>query len=60
MDVGANDKKKRSTVEALGYGKEDLKEKEYLGEPIMIKITVEENFTSSFLKLSDCVLIDVQ
>ncbi|CAI2181959.1 4299_t:CDS:2, partial [Funneliformis geosporum] len=37
----------------------DLEEKEYISGPIKIKISTEENFTSSFLKLPGCVLIDV-
>ncbi|CAI2187846.1 3469_t:CDS:2 [Funneliformis geosporum] len=52
--------KKRSTVKVSEEGKEDPEEKEYLGGPIKIKISIEDNFTSSFLKLPGYVLIDIR
>jgi hypothetical protein len=42
-----------------GSGEEIEEEKDFIGA-IKIKITAEENFFSSFLKLPGCVLIDVQ
>ncbi|CAI2196940.1 1604_t:CDS:2, partial [Funneliformis geosporum] len=54
-----NDFVKKYLVKAPEKGEEDLEEKEYIGNPIKIKISVGDYFTSSFLKLSDCVLIDV-
>ncbi|CAI2195994.1 18211_t:CDS:2, partial [Funneliformis geosporum] len=41
-------------------GEEDPEEKEYMGDPIKIKISAKDDFTSSFLKLPGCVLIDVR
>ncbi|GBB97419.1 hypothetical protein RclHR1_29900002 [Rhizophagus clarus] len=41
-------------------GEEVEEVKEYLGGPIKIKITAEEDFYSSFLKLPGCVPIDVR
>ncbi|CAI2200836.1 14707_t:CDS:2, partial [Funneliformis geosporum] len=38
-------------VKAPEEGEEDLEEKEYMGGPIRIKISAEDYFTSSFLKL---------
>ncbi|CAI2198329.1 18753_t:CDS:1, partial [Funneliformis geosporum] len=38
----------------------DLEEKEYMSGSIKIKINAEKDFTSSFLKLPGCVLIDVR
>ncbi|PKK61378.1 DNA/RNA polymerase [Rhizophagus irregularis] len=43
-----------------GSGEEVEEVKEYLGGPIKIKITAEEDFYSSFLKLPGCVPIDVR
>jgi hypothetical protein len=54
-----NDFVKKYPVKALEEGEEDLEEKEYMGGPIKIKITAEEDFFSSFLKLPGCVPIDV-
>src|SRR5436305_9335398 len=55
-------KKKNTDEEGTIWGldEEVKKEKEYMGGPIKIKITAEENFYSSFLKLSECVPIDIQ
>ena len=44
----------------MGSGEEVEEVKEYLGGPIKIKITAKENFYSSFLKLPECVPIDVR
>ena len=43
-----------------GSGEEVEEEKEYLGGLIKIKITAEDDFYSSFLKLPGCVPIDVR
>ena len=43
-----------------GSGEEVEEEKEYLGGPIKIKITAEDDFYSSFLKPPGCVPIDVR
>ena len=51
---------KKYPVKAPEKGEEDPEEKECLGDRIKIKITAEENFFSSFLKLPGCVPIDVQ
>jgi len=47
-------KKRNSDEEGIiwGSGEEVEKEKEYLGGPIKIKIIAEDDFYSSFLKLS--------
>ncbi|CAI2181792.1 11389_t:CDS:2, partial [Funneliformis geosporum] len=50
---------KKYPVKAFEKSEEDPEEKEYMGGPIKIKISVEDDFTSSFLKLPDCVSIDV-
>ncbi|CAI2192090.1 11540_t:CDS:2, partial [Funneliformis geosporum] len=55
-----NDFVKKHPVKAPEEGEEDLEEKEYMGSPIRIKISVEDYFTSSFLKLPGCIPIDVQ
>ena len=55
-----NFKKKKNTIKAPEEGEEDTEVKEYLGGPIEIKISAEDVFTSSFLKLPGCVPIDVQ
>ncbi|CAI2184664.1 297_t:CDS:1 [Funneliformis geosporum] len=52
--------KAKNVVKHSEKGEEDLKEKEYIGGPIKIKISAKENFTSSFLKLPECVAIDVR
>ena len=53
--------KAKNTVTKLPKeGEEDPEEKEYMGGRIKIKITAEENFFSSFLKLPGCVPIDVR
>ena len=54
-----NDYMKKYPVKAPEEGEEDPEEKEYMGSQIKIKITAKENFFSSFLKLPECVLIDV-
>ncbi|CAI2181451.1 7484_t:CDS:2 [Funneliformis geosporum] len=45
-------------VKALKEGEEDLEEKEYIGSLIKIKISAEDDFTFSFLKLSSCCGLD--
>ena len=55
--------KKKNTDEegtVWGSGEEVEEVKEYLGGPIKVKITAEENFFSSFLKPPGCVPIDVR
>ncbi|CAI2184208.1 5914_t:CDS:2, partial [Funneliformis geosporum] len=47
--------KKKNTVKAPEEGEEDLEENEYMGGPIKIKISAEDDFTSSFLKLPDAL-----
>ncbi|RIB19688.1 ribonuclease H-like domain-containing protein [Gigaspora rosea] len=47
-------------VKGTEEGEEDPEEKEYMGGPIKIKISAEEDFTSSFLKLPGCVPIDIR
>ncbi|CAI2194085.1 9950_t:CDS:2, partial [Funneliformis geosporum] len=54
-----NDFMKKYPVKAPEEGEEDLEEKEYMGSPIKIKISTGDYFTSSFLKLPDCVSINV-
>ena len=51
---------KKYPVKALEKGDENLEEKEYMGNLIKIKISVKDDFTSSFLKLPGCILIDVR
>ncbi|RIB09522.1 hypothetical protein C2G38_2267674 [Gigaspora rosea] len=51
--------KAKNAVKPSEKGEEDPEEKEYMGGPIKIKISAEENFTSSFLKLPGCIPIDV-
>ncbi|CAI2201048.1 19356_t:CDS:2, partial [Funneliformis geosporum] len=46
-----NDFVKKYPVKTPEEGEEDLEEKEYMGSPIRIKISAEDYFTSSFLKL---------
>ena len=55
-----NEKKKNTDEEGTIWrsGEEVEEEKDYMGA-IKIKITAEENFFSSFLKLPGCVPIDV-
>ncbi|CAI2183288.1 9795_t:CDS:1, partial [Funneliformis geosporum] len=43
---------KKYTVKAPEKGEEDSEKKEYIDSPIKIKICAEDDFTSSFLKLS--------
>ncbi|CAI2198218.1 7065_t:CDS:2, partial [Funneliformis geosporum] len=50
---------KKYPVKALEEGEEDLEEKEYMGGLIKIKISAEDDFTSSFLKLPGCEPIDI-
>ncbi|CAI2176066.1 3361_t:CDS:2, partial [Funneliformis geosporum] len=50
-----NDFIKKYPIKALEEGEEDLEEKEYMGGPIKIKISAEDDFTSSFLKLPDAL-----
>ncbi|CAI2165477.1 2116_t:CDS:2 [Funneliformis geosporum] len=54
-------KKKNTDEEGIiwGSGEEVEKKKDYMGA-IKIKITAEEDFFSSFLKLPQCVLIDIR
>src|SRR5215469_4433279 len=49
-----------NTLHILENGEEDREVKEFLGGPIMVKISVEDNFFSSFLKLPGCVPIDIR
>ncbi|RIA82550.1 hypothetical protein C1645_835203 [Glomus cerebriforme] len=49
-----------NTLHILENGEEDTEVKEFLGGPIMIKISAENNFFFSFLKLPECVPIDVR
>ncbi len=53
-------KAKNTVTKPPEEGEEDLEEKEYMGSRIKIKITAEENFFFSFLKLPGCVPIDVR
>ncbi|CAI2163789.1 3471_t:CDS:2 [Funneliformis geosporum] len=46
-----NDFVKKYPVKALEEGEENPEEKEYMGGPIKIKISTEDDFTSSLLKL---------
>ncbi|CAI2192640.1 7082_t:CDS:2, partial [Funneliformis geosporum] len=46
-----NDFVKKHPVKTPEEGEEDLEEKEYMGGPIRIKISAEDYFISSFLKL---------
>ncbi|CAB5208415.1 unnamed protein product [Rhizophagus irregularis] len=55
-----NDYMKKYPVKAPEKGEEDPEEKEYMGGPIKIKISAEEDFTSSFLELPGCIPIDVR
>ncbi len=57
-----NSFKKRSTVKTPEESEKDPEEKKYLERSIRIKITVDKNddFISSFLKLSSCVPINIQ
>ncbi|CAI2187674.1 3248_t:CDS:2, partial [Funneliformis geosporum] len=60
--IGAKSKnafKAKVAIKPPEESEKDLEEKEYISGPIKIKISTEENFTSSFLKLPGCVLIDV-
>ncbi|RIB01140.1 hypothetical protein C2G38_2297601 [Gigaspora rosea] len=52
--------KAKNAVKPPEEGEEDPEEKEYMGGLIKIKISAEENFTSSFLKLPGCIPIDVR
>ena len=49
-----------NTLHILENGEEDMEVKEFLSGPIKIKISVEDNFFSSFLKPLECVPIDVR
>ena len=49
-----------NTLHILENGEEDTEVKEFLGGPTMIKISAEDNFFFSFLKLPGCVPIDVR
>ncbi|CAB4492569.1 unnamed protein product [Rhizophagus irregularis] len=49
-----------NTLHILENGEEDMEVKKFLGGPIKIKISAEDNFFSSFLKLPGCVPIDVR
>ncbi|CAI2186451.1 506_t:CDS:2, partial [Funneliformis geosporum] len=48
-----NDFVKKYPVKALEEGEENPEEKEYMGGPIKIKISTEDDFTSSLLKLPE-------
>ncbi|RIB05477.1 hypothetical protein C2G38_2219571 [Gigaspora rosea] len=50
--------KAKNAVKPPEEGEEDPEEKEYMGGLIKIKISMKENFTSSFLKLPGCIPID--
>ncbi|CAI2189406.1 5225_t:CDS:2 [Funneliformis geosporum] len=54
-----NDFMKKYPVKAPEKGKKDLEEKEYMGSPIKIKISVGDYFTSNFLKLPGCIPINI-
>ena len=49
-----------NTLHILENGEEDMEVKEFLGGLTMIKISAEDNFFSSFLKLPGCIPIDVR
>ncbi|PKK57795.1 DNA/RNA polymerase [Rhizophagus irregularis] len=49
-----------NTLHILENGEEDTEVKEFLGGLTMIKISAEDNFFFSFLKLPGCVPIDVR
>ncbi|PKK56360.1 ribonuclease H-like protein, partial [Rhizophagus irregularis] len=55
-----NDFVKKYPVKAPEEGEEDPEVKDYMGGPIKIKISAEDDFTSSFLKIPGCVPIDVR
>ncbi|RIB08439.1 hypothetical protein C2G38_2211662 [Gigaspora rosea] len=55
-----NNFNKKSEKYTTEEGEEDPEEKEFMMGPIKIKISAEEDFTSSFLKLPGCVPIDVR
>ncbi|CAI2190257.1 10081_t:CDS:2, partial [Funneliformis geosporum] len=55
-----NDFMKKYPVKAPEEGEEDPEVKDYMGGPIKIKISAEDDFTSSFLKIPGCVPIDVR
>ncbi|RGB37975.1 hypothetical protein C1646_665735 [Rhizophagus diaphanus] len=61
-DFKKKSKKRNSDKEGTIWrsGEEVEEEKKYLEGPIKIKITAENDFYSSFFKLSGCVPIDVQ
>ncbi|RGB21943.1 DNA polymerase family B-domain-containing protein [Rhizophagus diaphanus] len=50
----------KNTFYIFENGKEDTEVKEFLGNPTMIKISAEDNFFFSFLKLPGCVPIDIR
>ena len=52
-------KVKNTVTKPPEEGEKDLEEKEYMSGPIKIKISAEDDFTFSFLKLPGCVPIDV-
>ncbi|GBC35997.2 DNA polymerase family B-domain-containing protein [Rhizophagus irregularis DAOM 181602=DAOM 197198] len=56
----SEDRDSENTLHILENGEEDTEVKEFLGGPIKIKISAEDNFFSSFLKLPGCVPIDVR
>ncbi|CAG8634046.1 14100_t:CDS:2, partial [Acaulospora morrowiae] len=54
MSIGVKSEnifKVKNTIKSPEKGEEDLEKKEYIGRPIKIKISAEEDFTSSFLKM---------
>src|SRR5437764_296755 len=53
-------KAKNTVIKPPEEGEKDSEEKEYKSDRIKIKITAEENFFSSFLKLPECIPIDIQ
>src|SRR5262245_36878958 len=49
-----------NTFHILENREEDTEVKEFLGGPIMVKISADDNFFSSFLKPPGCIPIDVR
>ncbi|CAI2187713.1 6733_t:CDS:1, partial [Funneliformis geosporum] len=52
--------KAKNIIKYSKESEEDSEEKKYMGGPIKIKISVKEDFTSSFLKLPGCIAIDIR
>src|SRR4051794_18032076 len=53
-------KVKNTVIKPPEEDKENSEKKEYMSSRIKIKITAKKNFLFSFLKLPECVLIDIQ